>query len=342
MIELGLPLALLLLPLPVLVRWLLPPAPESGGALRVPFYRTLAGLPSGGVERGALKRLTLAAKVLAWVLLVIACAQPRWIGEPQSVETQGRDLMLAIDLSGSMAAEDFDLGGRAADRLSVVKAVAREFVRAREGDRVGLLLFGTRAYVQAPLTTDRDTVIALLDESAIGLAGEETAIGDVIGLAVKRMRERPSEERVLVLLSDGASNVGALDPARAAELAALEGVRIYTIGVGSGGRSVQTPLGPISLGGADLDEKTLAEIAETTGGAYFRARDTAGLVNVYRQIDALEPTAGDDATVRPMRALFHWPLGLALAIALGLILPPAVRELVASAQLAAATRRAER
>lgn len=327
MIEFALPWILLLLPLPLLAWWLLPPAPANdGGALRVPFYGAVSRLPRGTRSGGRRARVALAAKVLAWLLLVIAGAQPRWVGEPRQVETHGRDLMLALDLSGSMAAEDFDLNGYAVDRLSVVKAVAREFVRQREGDRVGLVLFGTRAYLQAPLTTDLDTVIDLLDEGEIGLAGEETAIGDAIGLAVKRLRDRPSEERVLVLLSDGASNVGALEPLRAAEIAAREGVRIYTIGVGSGGRSVQTPLGTVAIGASELDEETLAEVADTTGGAYFRARDTAGLVRVYQQIDALEPTAGESATVRPLRALFHWPLAGALLVALALTLPTALRE----------------
>ncbi len=314
MIEFQLPWVFLLLPLPWLAWRFLRPAPEGGdGALRVPFYAALRALPSSGRGASRRSRAVAALKVLAWVLLVTAAAQPTWMGDPRATRTEGRDLMLALDLSGSMARDDFTYRGRPVDRFAVVRAVAQDFVARREGDRVGLVLFGTRAYLQAPLTFDRETVIELLGESEVGLAGEETAIGDAIALAVKHLRRRPADERVLVLLSDGASNAGVHDPLDAAEVAAREGVRIYTIGVGAGPSTLRTPLGAL-LTGDDLDEKTLASIAKTTGGAYFRARDTQGLVDVYRQIDQLEATEGDAALVRPSRALFIWPLGLAMAL----------------------------
>ena len=316
MIELGLPLMLLLLPLPLLVRWLLPAAPEGrGGALRVPFYAALGALPSGAGGEGRRGRTALVLKSLAWIFLVLAATQPRWLGEPRAVTSHGRDLMLALDLSGSMAIEDFDVAGRQVDRLRVVNAVAREFVQNRSGDRVGLVLFGSRAYLQAPLTFDRTTVVGMLDEAAIGLAGEETAIGDAIGLAVKHLRDRPAEERVLVLLSDGANNAGMLEPLEAAELAAENDVRIYSIGIGSGEQTIQTLFGPQTISGGELDEATLARIAALTGGDYFRARDTQGLVEIYRRIDVLEPTEGEAAMLRPRRELFCWPLGAAFAIA---------------------------
>ncbi len=321
MIDFGLPWAFVLLPLPLLVWWLLPPAQESrAGALRVPFYAALSRLPSGAAGGAARARTLLALKVAAWLLLVIAAAQPRWLGEPQSVASHGRDLMLALDLSGSMATPDFDVSGQSVDRLTVVNAVARNFVEQREGDRVGLVLFGTRAYLQAPLTFDRSTVVQMLDEAEIGLPGEETAIGDAIGLAVKHLRDRPAEERVLVLLSDGANNAGVLDPEKAAEIAAREKIRIHSIGIGSGDQFVRTPFGVQRVGGgAELDETALRRVAEITGGTYFRARDTEGLISVYRQIDALEPTEGEQATVRPTASLFHYPLGASLALA-GLLL----------------------
>ena len=316
MIDFALPWMFLLLPLPLLAWWALPPAAEGrGGSLRVPFYGALASLPGHGEGTSNRRRAATGWKALAWVALVVAAAQPRFVGEPQPIPSEGRDLMLALDLSGSMASEDFDVRGQAVDRLTVVNAVARDFVRNREGDRVGLVLFGSRAYLQAPLTFDRETVVEMLDEAELGLAGEETAIGDAIGLAVKHLRHRPAEERVLVLLSDGANNVGTLEPLRAAEIAAEEGVRVYTIGIGSGEQMVQTPFGPRRVGGnAELDERTLHAIAEQTGGHYFRARDTAGLLEVYQRIDALEPTEGEAVTVRPTRALFHWPLAAALAL----------------------------
>ena len=317
MIELAFPWALLCLPLPALAWWLLPRAGESrDGALRVPFYEALRALPgeegAGLHARGA---LVLAAKIAAWALLVLAAAQPQWIGDPVPVQTRGRDLMLALDLSQSMAHDDFEMNGRAVTRHQVVSAVARRFLEAREGDRVGLILFGSRAYLQAPITPDRKTVAQLVDESEIGLAGRETAIGDAIGLAVKHLRDRPADERVLILLSDGASNAGVADPVQAAKLAHEAGVRIYTIGVGADSTVVQTPFGPrVVNAGDDLDEATLEQVAKLTGGLYFRARDTEGLVRVYQQIDRLEPTLGNDAVVRPTRALFYWPLAGALAL----------------------------
>lgn len=334
MIDFALPWALLLLPLPLLAWWALPPAPEGrGGSLRVPFYGALAALPSRSEGHSNRRRAATSIKALAWIALVVAAAQPRFVGEPQALTTEGRDLMLALDLSGSMAMEDFDVQGRAVDRLTVVNAVAREFVRNREGDRVGLVLFGSRAYLQAPLTFDRETVVEMLSEAELGLAGEETAIGDAIGLAVKHLRHRPADERVLVLLSDGANNVGTLEPLRAAEIAAEEGVRIYTIGIGSGEQVVQTPFGPRRVGSdAELDERTLHAVADLTGGHYFRARDTEGLLEIYRRIDILEPTEGEAVTVRPTRSLFHWPLAAALALVAALPLASLAAETVAGAR----------
>jgi Ca-activated chloride channel family protein len=316
MIELALPWALAALPLPWIARAFMPPAREGGGALRIPFFRALADADAQAGARSRRGALPLLGKSLAWALLVLAAAQPQWVGPPRPVPTQGRDILLSLDLSGSMGTPDFEVGGRAVDRFSVVRAVAREFALHREGDRVGLVLFGTRAFLQAPLTPDLPTVAKLLDESEIGLAGEETALGDAIGLSVKHLRERPDGERVLVLLSDGASNAGVLDPKRAAQLAKQAGVRVYAIGVGTGAQAVATPFGLRAMGGgAGPDEASLREIAAETGGRYFRAGDTESLISVYREIDALEPVAGDPATVRPVRALFAWPLGGALAFA---------------------------
>lgn len=321
MIELDWPWMLLVLPLPWLVRRLWTPAPEGqGAALRVPFFRDVAGLGAGG-GRGARRRGVLGVMALAWVLLVLAAARPQWVGPAVAVPTAGRDLMLAVDLSGSMENADLTLEGRPVDRLSVVKAVAGDFIARREGDRVGLILFGTRAYLQAPLTFDRTTVRTLLDESEIALAGEKTALGDALGLGVKVLRDRPAESRVLVLLTDGVHNAGALAPEQAAALAAESGVTVYTIGVGADRMVVRTPLGPRRVNPAEeLDEATLDAIAEATGGRYFRARDTAGLAEIYARIDALEPTEGDPGQVRPTVSLFHWPLAAALLLTTGLAL----------------------
>lgn len=317
MITFGLPWLLAIAPLPWLVRHLLPAArPAQSAALRVPFFAQLAAR-AAGATRGTPRTswIRWAVLSLAWLLLVVSAARPQWLGPTRAVPTEGRDLMLALDVSGSMAQEDFTASGRAVDRLAVVRAVADRFVADRGGDRVGLVLFGSRAYLQAPPTADLETVRDFLGEAEVGLAGKETAIGDAIGLAVKHLRKRPAGDRVLVLLSDGASNAGVLDPLLAADLAKKEGVRIHTIGVGADRMAVNTLFGTqIVDPSADLDEKTLAAIAETTGGHAFRAKSTEGLVEVYRQIDELEPTEGDELYVRPTKQLFHWPLAAAFVL----------------------------
>ncbi|MBM4265094.1 MAG: VWA domain-containing protein [Deltaproteobacteria bacterium] len=320
MIEVAWPWAFALAPLPWIVRRLAPAAPERrAGALRIPFFDSVASLRGAHTTAARGRTGVLAAMTVAWLALVVAAARPTWVGEPVALPAEGRDLMLAVDISGSMAREDFTVGGQAADRLTVVKAVANDFIGRREGDRVGLVLFGTRAYLQSPLTFDRPTVRTFLDDAEIGLAGEETAIGDAIGIATKRLRDRPAESRVLVLLTDGASNAGALDPMEAAKLAAAEGIRIYTIGVGADQIAVPGLFGSrIVNPSADLDERTLAGIADLTGGEYFRAKNVEGLANVYREIDELEPSIAEPLYVRPTKELFQWPLGMALALSLGL------------------------
>jgi Ca-activated chloride channel family protein len=314
-IELALPWVLLALPLPLLVRWLLPRAPAaSAGALRVPFFAALAD--GAGAARGS-RRWPLLLAVPAWLLLVVAAARPQWVGEPVPLPLAGRDLMLAVDISGSMVEQDMVVGGQVVDRLTAVKAVAGDFVERREGDRVGLILFGQQAYLQAPLTFDRDTVRTLLFESAVGLAGRETAIGDAIGLAVKRLRPAPGEtadtERVMILLTDGANTAGTIAPLKAANLAADAGIRVYTIGVGADPRIGFGGFG-LRLGGSPLDERTLAAIAETTGGRYFRARDIEELQGIYATLDELEPAESDQRVYRPVDELFQWPLGGALLL----------------------------
>jgi Ca-activated chloride channel family protein len=257
---------------------------------------------------------------MAWLLLVTAAARPQWIGDPIELPASGRDLMLAVDLSGSMEAKDFELNGQAVDRLTATKAVAGEFIQRREGDRLGLILFGENAYLQTPLTFDRQTVHTLLLESVIGLAGKKTAIGDAIGLAVKRLRDNASESRVLILLTDGANTAGEITPSRAAELSASAGLKIYTIGVGADEMVVRSLFGQRLVNPSqDLDEETLRDIAQKTGGRYFRARNTAELEQIYKLLDELEPVEIEALSFRPTEALFYWPLAAALLMALGLI-----------------------
>lgn len=317
------PWLLALAPLPWLVRTLLPEAAGRGlQALRVPWYEAVAGGQGARLRRPWLALLA----AVAWLLLVAAATRPQWVGEVQSLPITGRDLLLAVDISGSMDTQDMVLNNRTVNRLTVVKQVAGEFVERRKGDRVGLILFGSRAYLQTPLTFDTETTATLLAESEIGLAGRETAIGDAIGLAVKRLRDDAAAERVLVLLTDGANTSGEVQPLQAAEFAAREGLTIYTVGVGADELMVQDFFGSRVVNpSADLDEGALRAIAERTGGMYFRARDTQSLVDIYRELDELEPVESDAEIIRPVDELFHWPLALAWVLVLlgvGLTLSP--------------------
>lgn len=304
--------------LPLLARWLLPAARAgSGRALRLPFLRELGAADALlGARAGGRVRHGLAW--LIWALLALAAARPQWLAEPVPLPLAGRDLMLAVDVSGSMAQEDYRLGNRAATRLDVVKAVAGRFIERREGDRLGLILFGSRAYLQTPLTYDRDTVRTLLGEAVIGLAGRETAVGDAVAVAVKRLKDQPQDNRVLILLTDGANTAGNIAPLAAAKLAAQAGVRVYTIGIGGGTTGVRTPFGTLMRQGPDLDPQTLKAIADETGGRFFQATDTEQLTQVYDELDRLEPSLRDTREFRPMHPLFPWPAGLALLLSLGI------------------------
>lgn len=310
-------------PLPLLLRLLLPAADAAReAALRVPSLSPFSiefGAQPGKILQ---RRWLLLPALLAWLLLVSAAARPIWVGDPVELSVSGRDLMLAVDISGSMQTEDIVKHGEQVSRLAAVKEIAGEFIERRVGDRIGLVLFGSQAYVQTPLTFDRKTVQILLQESAIGLAGEQTAIGDAIGLAVKRMLQNPQGNKVLVLLTDGASNAGEVQPLKAAELAAKEGLTIYTIGIGADEMLLNTLLGTQRVNpSADLDEETLSAIADATGGRYFRARNSEELNRIYSELDKLQPVVQDKQTFRPQRALFYWPLGVALLLASLLLLP---------------------
>jgi len=308
MIQFEWPWLALVLPLPLLVRLLLQPIDNSPeAALKVPFLQDFIDNRAGGRRR--MRRWPLWLAAIAWLLLVLAGMRPLWLGDLIDLPVSGRELMLAVDLSASMQEEDFILRGRAIDRLTAIKLVAGDFINRRIGDRIGLILFGENAYLQAPMTHDRETVHKLLDEAAIGLAGKATAIGDAIGLAVKRLRERGKTNRVLILLTDGANTAGAVQPLEAADLAAREGLKIYTIGVGADEMIVRSFFGARKVNpSADLDEHTLRGIADKTGGLYFRARDTEALENIYTQLDKLEPIARDAKRFRPQQALYYWPL----------------------------------
>jgi Ca-activated chloride channel family protein len=241
---------------------------------------------------------------LCWLCTLLALSRPQWVGDPVPLPTSGRDLLLAVDISPSMRQRDMRIGGQIVNRLVAVKSVVGEFVAQREGDRLGLILFGEQAYLQTPLTFDRKTLQTLLYEAQLGFAGSNgTAIGDAIGLAVKRLQDRSENHRVVILLTDGANNSGALDPIKAAQLASRAKVKIYTIGVGARGAS-------------GLDEQTLSEVAKITGGQFFRARNPAELDAIYQELNRLEPVDQEAETIRPTISLYHWPLSIAFVLSL--------------------------
>jgi len=325
MLQLDWPWVLLLLPLPMVTYFFLPPKLiEQDAALQVPFLNDFN--LSQQVSRQSQKAHWLTyLSLLVWCLMVLAASRPQWLGDPISVNISGRDLMLAIDLSESMSIEDFKAYDGAVDRLSATKIVMKEFINNRKGDRLGLILFGSQAYLQTPMTFDTTTVNRLLQESAIGLAGERTAIGDAIGLSLKRLQtshgsdtqqdEVKKTSQVLILITDGANTAGAVSPMKAAQLAAEKNLKIYTIGIGADEMTRNTWFGTqIVNPSTQLDEETLRGIADVTGGRYFRAHDTEEMIKIYDLLDKLEPVEQDEEKFRPNSALFHWPLALAMCL----------------------------
>lgn len=319
---------LLLLPLPLLALRLPAVRQKQQAAIQVPFFHSIASLDrtesSVRVRRRAWTQLAL---WITWVALLLACCRPALVGDPVQLPTSGRDLLLAVDISGSMDERDMMLDGRPVRRIDMVKHVLAEFIERRRGDRLGLVLFADHAYLQSPLTYDTDTVRQLLLESRLGFAGQKTAIGDAIGVALKRLLDRPAQSRTLILLTDGANNAGTVSPVEAGALAAEQGVTIYTIGIGSEvprragifGQAMRRNLA------ADLDERNLKKIARQSGGRYFRATSPEQLESIYHELDALEPVEQQAQSFRPVKELFYWPLGVALAMAALLLLQPMFR-----------------
>jgi Ca-activated chloride channel family protein len=300
------------LPFPFLLRLLLPAKDTASlAALKVPALR-----PNDTVtqtERGKNAAWSLLFASLIWLLLITATARPQWLGEPVSIPNEGREMMLAVDLSGSMKIDDMQINGRQVNRLDMTKSVVYDFIQRRVGDRIGLILFADTAYVQAPLTYDRDTVSTLLSESVIGLVGEQTAIGDAIGLAVKRFDARDESNNVLILLTDGQNTAGNITPEQAKTLAISKNVKVYTVGVGADKMMIQSFFGSRQINPSqELDEEMLSDIASSTGGKYFRARNADELQSIYAQLDMLEPIEGESRKMRPLTALFYYPLAAAL------------------------------
>lgn len=305
-----------LAPLPLLMHFV-PAQKREEAALRVPFFAQATDLQHRTGAGATRKPVRYLALWIIWLSTLLAATNPHWVGEPISMPSSGRDLLLAVDISGSMQIEDMQLHGRPVNRLVALKKVVGDFVQGRTSDRLGLILFGSQAYLQAPLTYDRHTVGVLLDEAQIGFAGEKTAIGDAIGLAVKRLRARPDASRVLVLLTDGANTSGELTPQRAADLARHENIKIYTIGFGADEMLIPGIFGNRRINPSeDLDEDTMRAVADTTGGQYFRARNLEELASIHRELDRLEPIEQDAQSFRPVRSLFYWPLAVAFSLSL--------------------------
>ncbi len=302
-LEFALPWVFLLLPLPLLVRWLTPAHRESQDSLQVPYFQRLVTLSGETPRLGASvlrrRRVQSVASLLGWLLLVLAAARPEWVGPPISVEKSARDLMLALDLSGSMAAQDFTAAdGSQATRLQAAKDVLATFAQRRDSDRLGLIVFGSAAYLQAPFTDDRETWLTLLDESEVAMAGQSTALGDAVGLAIALFQASKTKNRVLIVLTDGNDTGSRVPPIDAASIAAAEGVTIYTVAVGD----------PETVGEEALDLETLAEMSKASGGTSFQALDREALNGAYEAIDALEPAQYDSLSYRPRSSLFHLPL----------------------------------
>jgi Ca-activated chloride channel family protein len=270
-----------------------------------------------------LRRLVVALRIPAVLLLAFAMLRPQLGRTETKVSTEGVDIQLVVDTSGSMAALDLDDDKPIAQRrsrLDVVKDVIAEFVDERPADQLGLVVFGTEAFTQCPLTLDHGVVTTLLKRVKIGMAGQSTAVGNALGIAVRRLQDSPAQSKVVVLLTDGRSNAGALPPLTAADAAAALGVKVYTIGAGSPGKA---PILVDSLFGqqvqyieADLDEDTLQQIAERTGGAYFRATDAKSLRDIYARIDELEKTELELERYTDYEDLYAWLVAPALLLLL--------------------------
>lgn len=313
--------AFFLLPLPLLAHWLLPPVKRRSSALNVPSLALFPGDDDNGSSSGRRPVLLTLLLWLMWACLVTSLARPYKTGEVVEMPVSGRDLMLAVDLSESMKTADMVLNNISVSRLVVVKDVLNDFIPRRKGDRLGLVLFGDEAYLQAPLTFDTRTVQTLMNEAQIGLAGQKTAIGDALGLTIKRLRDNPEDSRVVILLTDGANTAGEIDPLKAAELAATFKVKIYTIGLGADRMEIPGFFGTRTVNPSrDLDENALRTIAQSTGGTFFRARDPQELKQIYAMIDELEPTEKDPQIYRPQQNLYQWPLLAATSLLLLLVL----------------------
>jgi Ca-activated chloride channel family protein len=307
--EFGTPWAFVLLPAPFIMWWLLPPYREQVEAVRVPFFEQMASALGETPRRGGAQlRTNLLQRLLAplvWLLLIVGLARPQFVEPPIEKIESARDLMLAVDLSGSMDTRDmFDPDGNRITRLDAVKLVLDDFIARRSADRIGVIVFGNQAFVQAPFTQDHVLVRTLLDQTEPRMAGPMTMLGDAIGLTIKAFEQSTARDRVLILLTDGNDTGSKVPPIKAAEIAAQSELTIYPVAVGD----------PTSVGEGAMDLEALQDMADATGGQLFNAGNREELESVYRAIDDLTPEEIETTSYRPTRPLFFWPLGAAVLL----------------------------
>ncbi len=296
--------------LPLLVYWLAPPRPCHRPVVRVPFYDRVRESSAGGADGAGSpsQRLSWIGRSLVWILIVIALARPQWVEEPIERRVPTRDLLLAVDLSGSMEKEDFtDANGQTADRLTAVKEVLGEFLTKREGDRVGLVVFGNSPFLQTPFTTDLELCRQLLDETSVRMAGPRTALGDAIGLGIQLFEESSAPSKTMIALTDGNDTGSGVPPVEAARVAADRGIHIHTVAMGD----------PETVGEEKLDQAALEGVAKTSGGRFFLAMNRDELVGIYEELDRMETSEVETVSHRPRSDLYHWPLAMALLLSLG-------------------------
>ncbi len=316
----------LLLPLPLLLRWLLPALPKEkrGEAAEIRFpavHRLKNVFPACQASKKRSDAIFFSLLLLSWILLIVALMQPENVDQFRQVKNKGYDLMLAVDISASMQALDFSTPDKTISRLDVTKEAVGNFIKGRQGDRLGLILFGQSAYLHVPLTLDIASVGRMLNDAVPGMAGSATAIGDAIGQGVRSLRERPPGSRVLILLTDGEDNASSIPPLEAAKLAKQYGVRIYTIGIGKKGLvPFPNQFGGYGMGEVSMDEDLLKEISKETGGHYFSATNKKMLASIYAKIDELEKSEANETLFLIREPLYQYPLSLSLLVLLALTL----------------------
>ncbi len=311
MIHLTYPWILIALPLPWLVWQFMKPYKTQSRSVRIPFFSRLVDASGVRPEAGAAvvkkMRFQLAAGVCVWSLLLLAAAKPMYIGDPIEKDLAARDVMLAVDISGSMETADIaNAGGKTIERLAAVKEVLQKFIADREEDRIGLIVFGSRAYVQVPFTRDLSAAGDLLNSIRVGMAGPQTALGDAVGLAIRTFERSEVEQRMLIILTDGSDTASKMTPLNAAAIAAQNDVKIFTIGIGN----------PDAAGEERVDFEVLKEMAKKASGKFFTPDDQESLLQVYQEIDSSVPRETKTLSYRPEISLIHWPAGMACIVIL--------------------------